>query len=160
MAGHPRIAVVHGSGDHPYSVGCRDTVRRFVRQVWVDGALPIEVSQAVPCEELSLGLPGSHYAFLGRNVCAANFATLMEAHGYDAAIVIGACDKMLVGVLRALIEADLVRRRGKPDLSMLSLSRPTWVVRCISMKKSAAGLNLFETSFPIRSAVNCLISEL
>ena len=113
MAGRPRIAVVHGSGDHPYSVGCRDTVRRFVRQVWADGALPIEVSQAVPCEELSLGLPGSHYAFLGRNVCAANFATLMEAHGYDAAIVIGACDKMLVGVLRALIEADLVRQKRK-----------------------------------------------
>ena len=113
VTGQPRIAVVRGSEDHPYSVGCRDIVRRLVRQVWTEGALPIEVSQAVPCEELSLTLPGSHYAFLGRNVCAANFGTLMEAHGYDAAMVIGACDKMLAGVLRALVEADLARQNRK-----------------------------------------------
>ncbi len=111
--GQPRIAVVRGSEDHPYSVGGRDIVRRLVRQVWTEGALPIEVSQAVPSEELSLALPGSHYAFLGRNVCAANFATLMEAHSYDAAMVIGACDKMLAGLLRALVEADLARQNRK-----------------------------------------------
>ena len=113
MLGQPRIAVVRGSEDHPYSVGSRDIVRRLVRQVWTEGALPIEVSQAVPSEELSVSLSGSHYGFLGRNVCAANFATLMEAHGYDAAIVIGACDKMLAGLLRALVEVDLARQNRK-----------------------------------------------
>jgi len=37
----------------------------------------------------------------------------MEAHGYDGAIVLGVCDKMMVGSLRALIEADLARQRRK-----------------------------------------------
>ncbi len=113
MSGAPRIAVVHGSEDHPPSIGSRETARRLIRQLWFDGALPFEVSQSMPCEELSRGLPGSHYAFLARNVCAANLATVMEAHGYDAAIVLGVCDKMLVGSLRALIEADLARQRRK-----------------------------------------------
>jgi len=37
----------------------------------------------------------------------------MEAHNYDAAIVFGACDKMLVGNLRALAETDIARQRRK-----------------------------------------------
>jgi dihydroxyacid dehydratase/phosphogluconate dehydratase len=37
----------------------------------------------------------------------------MEAHNYDAAIVFGACDKMLVGNLRALVETDLARQRRR-----------------------------------------------
>src|SRR6185436_18733882 len=42
-------------------------------------------------------------------------------HGYDAAIVCGVCDKMMVGSLRALIEADLARQRRKarPLFAML-----------------------------------------
>lgn len=113
MAGEPRVAVIHGSEDHPPSLGSRELARRVIRQLWADDALPIGVSHAIPCEELSHGLFGSHYAFLGRNVCASNVAALMEAHGYDAAFVLGACDKMLVGCLRALVEADLARQRRK-----------------------------------------------
>ena len=113
MGGQPRIAVVHGSEDHPPSVGSREVARRLIRQLWAESALPFEVSQTLPSEELSQGLPGSHYALLSRNACAATLATLMDAHGYDAAIVLGVCDKMLVGSLRALIEADLARQRRK-----------------------------------------------
>ena len=133
MAGHPRVAVVHGSEDHPPNVGSRDTVRRLVRQLWSDGALPIAVSQAVPCEELAYGLPGSRYAFLGRNVCAANLAALMEAHGYDAAVVMGACDKMMTGALRALVEADLARQQRK--------ARPVYAVFLPTMVGQEVELN-------------------
>ena len=113
MSGHPRIAVVHGSEDHPAAIGSREQVRRLVRQLWTAGALPVEVSQAVPSEELARGRPGAHYAFLSRNLCAASLATLLEAHAYDAAFVLGACDKMLVGSLRALVESDLARQRRR-----------------------------------------------
>jgi dihydroxyacid dehydratase/phosphogluconate dehydratase len=54
-----------------------------------------------------------NYGLLTRNFCTASLAALVEAHGYDAAIVFGACDKMMVGTLRALIEADLARQRRK-----------------------------------------------
>src|SRR5881296_57451 len=52
-------------------------------------------------------------SLLSRNFCTTSLATLMEAHGYDGAIVLGVCDKMMVGALRALIEADLARQRRK-----------------------------------------------
>jgi dihydroxy-acid dehydratase len=113
MNGQPRIAVVHGSEDHPPNLGSRETIRRIIRQIWANDAIPFEVSQAAPCEELSQGLEGMNYGLLSRNFCTVSLALLMEAHGYDGAIVLGACDKMMVGMLRALIEADLARQRRK-----------------------------------------------
>jgi dihydroxy-acid dehydratase len=113
MNGQPRIAVVHGGEDHPPNVGSRETVRRIIRQIWANDAIPFEVSQSSPCEELSQGLEGMNYGLLSRNFWTATLASLMEAHGYDGAVVLGACDKMMVGSLRALIEADLARQRRK-----------------------------------------------
>src|SRR3989442_12068573 len=121
MNGQPRIAVVHGGEDHPPNLGSRETIRRSVRHIWANGALPFEVSQSVPCEDLSQGTDGMNYALLSRNFCTASLATLIEAHGYDGAIVFGVCDKMMVGSLRALIEADLAhqRRKTRPIFAML-----------------------------------------
>src|SRR5262249_39398088 len=113
MAGQPRIAIVHGGEDHPPNLGMKDTIRRLARCIWANNALPFEVSQNVPCEELTYGCDGAHYALLARNFCTTSLAIQMEAQGYDAAVVIGACDKMMVGNLRALIETDLARQRRR-----------------------------------------------
>ncbi len=120
MTGQPRIAVVHGGEDHPPNVGARETIRRIIRCIWANEAIPFEVSQSAPCEELSQGLDGMSYGLLSRNFWTASLASLMEAHAYDGAIVLGACDKMLAGSLRALIEVDLARQRRK--------SRPVFAV--------------------------------
>jgi dihydroxyacid dehydratase/phosphogluconate dehydratase len=121
MNGQPRIAVVHGGDDHPPNVGLKETIRRMIRQIWANGGIPFEVSYSSPCEELAYGTEGMNYALLSRNFCTASLAGLIEAHGYDAAIVFGACDKMMVGSLRALIESDLAhqRRKARPVFAML-----------------------------------------
>ena len=113
MNAQPRIVVVHGGEDHPPNLGMKDTIRRVIRQIWMNGALPFELSQSIPCEEVAHGTDGANYALLSRNLCTAGLAAHMEAHGYDAAILCGACDKMMVGALRALAEADLARQRRK-----------------------------------------------
>ena len=98
------------------------------------GALPIEVVQAIPCEEMTYGLPGSRYAFLGRNVWAANLAAQMEAHCYDAAVVVGACDKMMIGALRALVEVDLARQQRKAR-PVYAVFLPTMVGRKVELNE-------------------------
>jgi dihydroxyacid dehydratase/phosphogluconate dehydratase len=120
MSAQPRIAIVHGGEDHPPNLGCREIIRRLIRQVWSTGALPFEVSLTAPCEELAYGTDGMNYALMSRNFCTASLAAQIEAHGYDAAIVVGACDKMMVGCLRALVEADLAhqRRKARPIFAM------------------------------------------
>jgi len=121
MAAHPRVAVVHGGDDHPPSLGMKETIRRTVRHLWANGALPFEISQDVPCEELARGTDGAGYGLLTRNLCTGSLAAHMEAHNYDAAIIYGVCDKMLVGNLRALAETDLARqrRRAHPLFAMV-----------------------------------------
>jgi len=121
MNGSTRIAVVHGGDDHPPNVGSKETIRRIIRQVWANGGIPFEVSHSSPCEELAYGTEGMNYALLARNFCTASLAGQIEAHGYDGAIVFGACDKMMVGSLRALIEADLAhqRRKARPVFALL-----------------------------------------
>ena len=121
MAGQPRIAVVHGGEDHPPNIGSREVIRRIIRQIWANGGIPFEVSQSAPCEELAYGTEGMNYALLSRNFFTASLGALLEAHGYDGSIVIGACDKMMVGSLRALIEADLAhqRRKARPVFALM-----------------------------------------
>jgi len=113
MSGHPRVAIVHGGDDHPPSLGMKETIRRTVRQLWANGALPFEISQDVPCEELARGSEGASYGLLSRNLCTSSLSAHLEAHNYDAAILVGVCDKMLVGNLRALAETDLARQRRR-----------------------------------------------
>jgi dihydroxy-acid dehydratase len=121
MSGAPRIAVVRGSDDHPPAIGSKETVRRLTRLIWLAGGLPFEVTQSFPCEELSHATEGAQYALLSRNLCTAAMASHIEEHGYDAVIIMGACDKMMVGNMRALVEADLSRqkRRARPIFAML-----------------------------------------
>ena len=121
MNGQPRVAVVHGGDDHPPNLGMKETIRRVIRFIWLSDALPFEVAQSIPCEELSHGTETASYGLLSRNFCAAMLAAQMEAHGYDAAIVIGSCDKMLVGNLRGLVETDFARqrRKGRPIFAMI-----------------------------------------
>src|SRR5688572_9898485 len=69
MAGQPRVAVVHGGEDHPPHLGMKETTRRLIRQVWASHALPFDVSQAIPCEQLAQGTEGVHYGLLSRNFC-------------------------------------------------------------------------------------------
>jgi len=150
MNGQPRIAIVHGGGDHPPNVGSKETIRRMIRQIWANGGIPFEVSQSSPCEELSYGTEGMNYALLTRNFCTASLAALIEAHGYDAAIVLGVCDKMMVGSLRALIEADLAhqRRKARPIFSMLIpslIGRETYVAEDDRRKFESLRHRLTET---------------
>src|SRR5215471_8725972 len=128
MNGVPRVAVVHGGDDHPPNAGMRDTIRRVIRGVWLSGALPFEVVQSIPCDELAQGTEAANYGLLSRNLCAASLGAQMESHGYDAAIVIGACDKMLVGNLRGLVETDYARQRHsrRPVFAMIL---PSWIGR-------------------------------
>jgi hypothetical protein len=128
MNGQPRIAVVHGGDDHPPNVGLKETIRRAIRQIWINGGIPFEVSHTSPCEELSYGTEGMNYALLTRNFCTGALAAHIEVHGYDAAIVFGVCDKMMVGCLRALIEADLARQRRKAR-PMFALLIPSLIGR-------------------------------
>src|SRR2546422_4336173 len=89
MNGQPRIAVVHGGEDHPPNVGARETVRRIIRCIWANEAIPFEVSQSAPCEGLSQGFDGMRYGLLCLKFWTASFGSLMETRAYCSALCLG-----------------------------------------------------------------------
>ena len=111
MAGRPRVVVVYGSKDHPAQIYDHEVAAHCVRAIWERGALPFEMVETAICDGIAQGHRGMSYSLLSRNLTAASLIGMLEAHGYDAALVLDSCDKRPVGDLAALIEVDLARQR-------------------------------------------------
>jgi dihydroxyacid dehydratase/phosphogluconate dehydratase len=111
MGGEPRVVIVGGARDHPAQIDDDDVSRRAVKALWQQGALPFETSEPAVCDGIAQGHYGMTFSLVSRNLTAANLVAQIEAHVYDAALLLDSCDKRPVGDLAAVIEVDLYRRR-------------------------------------------------
>jgi dihydroxyacid dehydratase/phosphogluconate dehydratase len=115
MDGAPRVVVVGGARDHPAQIDDDEVSRRAVAALWREGALPFETAEPAVCDGIAQGHYGMTFSLVSRNLTAAALVAQLEAHVYDAALLLGSCDKRPVGDLAAVIEVDLCRRRrGRP----------------------------------------------
>jgi len=111
MAGEPRIAIVSGARDHPAQIDDDDVSRRAVSALGSQGALPFETTLPAVCDGVAQGHYGMTFSLVSPNLTTAMLVTQLEAHVYDAALVLDSCDKRPVGDLAAVIEVDRFRRR-------------------------------------------------
>lgn len=111
MGGEPRIVIVAGARDHPAQIDDDDVSRRAVKAIWSQGALPFETSEPAVCDGIAQGHYGMTFSLISRNLTAASLVAQIEAHVYDAALLLDSCDKRPVGDLAAVVEVDTYRRR-------------------------------------------------
>ena len=111
MGGEPRVVIVGGARDHPAQIDDDEISRRAVKAIWNQGALPFETSEPAVCDGIAQGHYGMTFSLVSRNLTAANLVAQIEAHVYDAALLLDSCDKRPVGDLAAVIEVDTYRRR-------------------------------------------------
>ena len=111
MAGEPRVVVVGGARDHPAQIDDDDVSRRAVAAIWAQGALPFETSEPAVCDGIAQGHYGMTFSLVSRNITAAALVAQIEAHVYDAALVLDSCDKRPVADVAAVAEVDVYRRR-------------------------------------------------
>ena len=111
MAGEPRVVIVGGARDHPAQIDDDDVSRRAVAALWRQGALPFETTEPAVCDGIAQGHYGMTFSLISRNLTTANLVAQLEAHVYDAALLLDSCDKRPIGDLAAVIEVDLYRRR-------------------------------------------------
>jgi dihydroxyacid dehydratase/phosphogluconate dehydratase len=111
MGGEPRVVIVGGARDHPAQIDDDDVSRRAVKAIWDEGALPFETSEPAVCDGIAQGHYGMTFSLISRNLTAASLVAQIEAHVYDAALLLDSCDKRPVGDLAAVIEVDTCRRR-------------------------------------------------
>ena len=111
MSGEPRVVVVAGARDHPAQIDDDDVSRRAVAAIWNQGALPFETSEPAVCDGIAQGHYGMTFSLVSRNITAATLVAQIEAHVYDAALLLDSCDKRPVADLAAVAEVDVYRRR-------------------------------------------------
>ena len=113
MGGQPRIVIVGGARDHPAQIDDDDVSRRAVAAIWNEGALPFETTEPAVCDGIAQGHYGMTFSLASRNITTALLVSHVEAHGYDAALLLDSCDKRPVSDLAAVVEIDSYRRRRR-----------------------------------------------
>jgi dihydroxy-acid dehydratase len=111
MTGEPRVVIVAGARDHPAQIDDDEVSRRAVAAIWKQGALPFETAEPAVCDGIAQGHFGMTFSLVSRNLTTATLVAQLEAHVYDAALLLDSCDKRPIGDLAAVIEVDLYRRR-------------------------------------------------
>jgi dihydroxy-acid dehydratase len=111
MTGEPRVVIVGGARDHPAQIDDDDVSRRAVAALWNAGALPFETSEPAVCDGIAQGHYGMTFSLASRNITTALLVSQIEAHAYDAALLLDSCDKRPVSDVAAVIEVDTYRRR-------------------------------------------------
>ncbi len=90
-----------------------NAISKAVREgVLMSGGMPIEFPTIGVCDGIAQGNFGMHYPLASRELIADTIETMMEAHSYDAMVLISNCDKitpgMLMGAVRVNVPAILV----------------------------------------------------
>jgi dihydroxyacid dehydratase/phosphogluconate dehydratase len=111
MTGEPRIVIVGGARDHPAQIDDDDVSRRAVAAIWTAGALPFETTEPAVCDGIAQGHYGMTFSLASRNITTALLVSHIEAHSYDAALLLDSCDKRPVADVAAVVEIDTYRRR-------------------------------------------------
>ncbi|HET7747383.1 MAG TPA: dihydroxy-acid dehydratase, partial [Vicinamibacteria bacterium] len=111
MSGEPRVAIIAGARDHPAQIDDDDVSRRAVGAIWNAGALPFETAFPAVCDGVAQGHFGMTFSLASRNLTTPLVVAQMEAHVYDAALLLDSCDKRPVSDIAAVVEVDSYRRR-------------------------------------------------
>lgn len=71
------------------------------------GGTPVEFGVIGACDGIAEGHEGMRYILPTRDVIASSIELMVEAHQYDAIVLLGSCDKIVPGMLMAAARLDL-----------------------------------------------------
>jgi dihydroxy-acid dehydratase len=93
--------------------------------VWAAGGCPLEFNTIAICDGMVQG-SGMHYVLASREIIAASVELMLQAHSFDAAVMLGSCDKIVPGMLMAAARVDIptVFLPGGPMLPHLTPDGP------------------------------------
>ncbi len=104
----PLIGIVNSANDivpgHVHLAGIADAVKAGVR---IAGATPLEFSTVAVCDGIAMNHTGMHYSLASREIVADSIEVMVEAHCFDALILITNCDKITPGMMMASARLDL-----------------------------------------------------
>jgi len=91
----------------PGHVNLRSVAAAVSDGIRMAGGTPVEFGVIGACDGISEGHPGKRYVLPTRDVIADSIELMVQAHHYDAVVLLGSCDKIVPGMLMAAARLDL-----------------------------------------------------
>jgi dihydroxy-acid dehydratase len=123
----PLIAVVSSANEiipgHLQLRNVADAVKAGVRMA---GGTPLEFSTIGICDGIAMNHAGMRYSLASREVIADSVELVVQAHAFDAMVLIPNCDKVVPGMLMAAARLDIpaIVVSGGPMLAGTHRGRP------------------------------------
>ena len=85
-----------------------DKITEFVKLGIAEaGGVPFEFGVIGVCDGIAMGHRGMSYALPSREVIADSIEIMAEAHQFDGIVVVGSCDKIVPGMLMAILRLNI-----------------------------------------------------
>lgn len=96
-----------------------DIARAVSEGVIASGGKPVTVPSIGVCDGIAMGHGGMRYSLPSREIIADSAEILLRAHGFQAAVFVGNCDKIIPGMLMAAARVNIpsIFVSGGPMLS-------------------------------------------
>lgn len=75
--------------------------------IWSNGGTPVEFGVIGACDGIAESHEGMRYILPTRDIIAHSIELMVQAHRYDAVVLLGSCDKIVPGMLMAAARLDL-----------------------------------------------------
>ncbi|WP_040347904.1 dihydroxy-acid dehydratase [Acetomicrobium hydrogeniformans] len=104
----PVVAIVNSQNECMPGHLHLDLIAKAVREGIIEaGGLPIVFPTIGICDGIAQGHDGMHYPLPSRELIADTIEVMMNAHAYDAMVLITNCDKITPGMLMACVRLDV-----------------------------------------------------
>jgi len=70
------------------------------------GGMPVEFNTIAPCDAIAQGR-GMHYVLPSRDIIAASVELMLQAHQFDAVVMLCSCDKIIPGMLMSALRCNI-----------------------------------------------------
>jgi dihydroxy-acid dehydratase len=104
----PLIGIVNSANEiipgHIHLGNIAEAVKTGVR---LGGGTPVEFSTIGVCDGIAMNHAGMHYSLASREIVADSIEVMVEAHCFDALVMITNCDKITPGMMIAAARLDL-----------------------------------------------------
>jgi dihydroxy-acid dehydratase len=104
----PLIAVVNSANEIiPGHLNLRNVADAVKAGIRMAGGTPLEFSTIGICDGIAMNHDGMHYSLASREVIADSVELVVQAHAFDAMVLIPNCDKVVPGMLMAAARLDI-----------------------------------------------------
>ena len=85
-----------------------DKITEFVKiGIASAGGVPFEFGVIGICDGIAMGHRGMSYSLPSRELVADSIEAMVEAHNFDGLVVVGSCDKIIPGMLMAIMRLNI-----------------------------------------------------